>query len=111
MFSFYLNLLGAFIPRIRVPKEHARCWSVFFGALYLTLARLAPAADPQSGSSFGWRGDGSGRFPEATPPIEWNGDSGKNILWSTKVGPSKFSSLAVASDNIFVVAEPARLVC
>jgi outer membrane protein assembly factor BamB len=77
----------------------------------LSGAALGGSAAPFSGQISGWRGDGSGRFENAKPPIEWDGESGKNILWKTKVGLSKFSSLALLQDRIFVVAEPARLIC
>ncbi|NQT87547.1 hypothetical protein HQ560_12330, partial [bacterium] len=29
----------------------------------------------------GWRGDGTGRYPETSPPLEWDIDEGANILW------------------------------
>lgn len=57
----------------------------------------------------GWRNDGSGRFPRAEPPIEWNDD--KNILWKTKIGPNKYSSPIVADGRIFLIADPNLLVC
>ena len=75
------------------------------------LMQSAGAAEPPPAQSSGWRGDGSGRFPEANPPIEWNGDTGKNILWKTKVGLGKFSSPTLVNGKIFVVSEPARLIC
>jgi outer membrane protein assembly factor BamB len=68
------------------------------------------AAEP-SKPSLGWRGDGSGRFAEAQPPIEWDGESGKNIVWKTKVGVSKFSSPVFVQGKLFIVSEPAQLVC
>src|SRR5258706_5176899 len=93
--------------RSRRDSHHA----LLLLGLILYLARAATAAQPPSTRSFGWRGDGSGRFPEANPPIEWDGDSGKNILWKTKVGLSKFSSPVFVNGKIFVVAEPAQLIC
>ncbi|MDB6031079.1 MAG: outer rane biosis protein BamB [Verrucomicrobiales bacterium] len=74
-------------------------------------AALGGSAAPFSGQISGWRGDGSGHFENATPPIDWDGESGKNILWKTKVGLSKFSSPALVQDRVLVVAEPARLIC
>jgi outer membrane protein assembly factor BamB len=70
-----------------------------------------PARAPEAPKGYGWRGDGSGVFPKCTPPIEWNGEPKKNILWSAKVGVSKFSSPIVVGDKVFVVAEPAELIC
>ena len=60
-------------------------------------------------ASIGWRGDGSGRHPLATPPLEWS--ETKNIRWKTKIGPNKYSSPVVVDGKIFVTADPARLVC
>ena len=70
-----------------------------------------PAAVPEAPKGYGWRGDGSGIFPKCTPLAEWNGEPKKSILWSAKVGVSKFSSPTVVGDKVFVVAEPAELIC
>jgi len=72
--------------------------------LILLLAVASAGASPQ-----GFRADGSGRFPDASPPLEWG--PGKNILWTTKIGPNKYSSPIVVHRRIFLVAEPALLVC
>src|ERR1051326_1726720 len=80
-------------------------------SLILILAGNAVGAEIPSVQTFGWRGGGSGRFPDATPPVEWDGESGKNILWKTKVGTSKISSATLVREKILVVAEPARLIC
>ncbi|MCY3020822.1 MAG: PQQ-binding-like beta-propeller repeat protein [Planctomycetota bacterium] len=76
-----------------------------FCPLPFALAGEVPAAP------CGFRGDGSGRYPDATPPIEWDGETKKNILWSVKVGPNPFSSPAVAGGKVFVISKPAQLVC
>ena len=67
------------------------------------------ASAPAPRRAVGWRNDGSGRFPLATPPLEWS--ETKNILWKTKIGPSKYSSPIVVGRRIFVTADPALLVC
>jgi len=48
---------------------------------------------------FGWRGDGSGRFPGATPVTEWSAT--KNVRWSADVGRS-YSSPIVTDKFVFV---------
>jgi outer membrane protein assembly factor BamB len=58
----------------------------------------------------GWRGDGTGRFPEAEPPVQWGGSEKKNILWEAPVGKSQ-SSPVVVGDRIFVTAEQDLLLC
>jgi len=49
----------------------------------------SPAFYPSSARPIGWRGDGSGRYPAATPPTTWSrNDKGEktHILWETKLG-------------------------
>ena len=57
---------------------------------------------------FGWRGDGSGRFPGATPVTEWSAT--KNVRWATVVGRS-YSSPIVTDKFVFVTSEPDVLIC
>lgn len=97
----------------RNPDSHCRSphrTIILWGMLFCCPA-FAIAEETPLGQSFGWRGDESGRFPEATPPLEWDGETGKNILWRTKIGISKFSSPVFVKGKVFVVAEPARLIC
>jgi len=56
----------------------------------------------------GWRGDGSGRYPDATPPLEWSAT--RHVRWSAPVGGGHASPI-VAGALVFVVAEPDRLLC
>ena len=56
----------------------------------------------------GWRGDGTGRFPEARPVTEWSPE--KNVLWQAEVG-SSYSSPIVVGERVLLTAEPADLVC
>ncbi len=76
-------------------------------------AQAPPSTPGEAGAAGrpprGFRGDGSGRFPEATPPLEWG--PGRNILWTTKIGPNKYSSPVVAGRRIFLVADPDLLFC
>jgi outer membrane protein assembly factor BamB len=87
----------------------------------------------------GWRGDGTGQYPGATPPIEWS--ETKNILWKTKMPefshstPEEmekvhilgfdyaakagyfvktartYSTPVPVGDRVFATVEPAALVC
>lgn len=68
----------------------------------------APEFRPTLHRAFGWRGDGSGRFPGATPVTEWSAT--KNVRWATVVGRS-FSSPIVTDKFVFVTSEPDLLVC
>ena len=73
-------------------------------ALPLVCLVLLLLALPARGDGWGWRGDGSGCFPQATPPLQWDIDEGKNILWKTEIGKGQ-SSPVVAAGRLFVTAE------
>lgn len=75
-------------------------------ALALLLSLLGDG--PAPARPFGWRGDGSGRFPDATPATEWSAT--KNVRWRAVVGKS-YSSPIVAGDAVIVTSEPDLLVC
>jgi outer membrane protein assembly factor BamB len=66
----------------------------------------------RAGPPIGWRNDGTGIFPGATPPVEWSAidKPPKNIAWHTTVGAS-YSSPIVVGDRVFLTAEPDKLVC
>jgi outer membrane protein assembly factor BamB len=57
---------------------------------------------------FGWRGDGSGRFPGATPVTEWSATT--NVRWSAVVGRS-YSSPILTETFAVVTSEPNLLAC
>ena len=62
-----------------------------------------------SAETVGWRGDGTGRFPNADPPTEWAKD--KNIVWATKMPSWSNATPIIVGDKIFMMAEPSILVC
>ncbi|HEX3133514.1 MAG TPA: PQQ-binding-like beta-propeller repeat protein [Planctomycetota bacterium] len=55
-----------------------------------------------------WRGDGSGRYPDATPATQWSAT--KNVRWSATVGKS-YSSPIITDRLVLVTAEPNLLIC
>ena len=57
---------------------------------------------------FGWRGDGSGRFPGATPVTTWSATA--NVRWSPVVGRS-YSSPIITEQFVLVTSEPNLVVC
>jgi len=86
-------------------------------ALTLGVHAAEPAGSPSLGSAdyrptpeqpFGWRGDGSGRFPGATPVTEWS--LTKNLRWSAVVGRS-YSSPVVVDRLVLLTSEPDLLRC
>src|SRR5208283_3349501 len=93
-------------------------WQAVIHALAVVgFAGIALAAEPPLGSPsfspsperpFGWRGDGTGRFPDATPPTIWS--DMKNVRWSTVVCTG-YSSPILTEKLAFVTSEPNRLIC
>ena len=71
-------------------------------------ALVAREFRPTPERPFGWRGDGSGRFPGATPVTEWSAT--KNVRWSTVVG-SSYSSPVLTDRFALVTSEPDLLLC
>jgi outer membrane protein assembly factor BamB len=73
--------------------------------LLLLLATLGGDPPPVP---FGWRGDGSGRYPDATPPLEWSPK--KNVRWKTAVGGS-YASPILTAQHVILASEPNLLLC
>src|SRR4051812_49182799 len=99
---------------------------VVFGAL---VGVLSPAVDgasallgstrsvPSSDHPIGWRGDGTGRYPGATPPTSWerqtngNGYTTRGIVWMTPLPNIGVATPIVVGDKIFLTSEVSDLVC
>lgn len=76
-------------------------------ALALLLACVMLASAAQAG---GWRSDGTGRYPDATPPVTWDAEEGP-YLWKASLPDWSNASVSLAPDRLFVCVEPDRLVC
>lgn len=68
---------------------------------------VAPA--PAAAEAFGWRGDGTGSFSKAVPPLVWSETD--NVIWKTRLPGWSNAAPVVSGDHIFVTAEPDQLVC
>jgi RNA polymerase sigma factor (sigma-70 family) len=74
---------------------------------------------PSPEHPYGWRADGSGRFPAANPPLSWGrtrGGSGfeaKGIVWATPLpnAGKGASSPIIVGDRIFLTTDPADITC
>lgn len=56
----------------------------------------------------GWRGDGTGRYPDAHPPLHWSPTD--NLLWKVAPLPAPASATPVpVGDRVFITSEPNRL--
>jgi outer membrane protein assembly factor BamB len=79
-----------------------RCAAALVGGVLL-FAGAAAAAAP-----IGWRSDGTGAYPDAAPPTDW---SEGNVAWKTMLPGKSYGSPVLADDRIFVVSDPAELLC
>ena len=68
-----------------------------------------PAAAPPALEPFGFRGNGQGRFPDATPVTEWG--PAKNVVWKTPMPNWSNACPALCGDRLFVCSEPTTLLC
>ena len=51
-----------------------------------------------------FRGPDATGVASGTPPVEWNGESGKNILWKTEIPGLGHSSPIIWGDRIFLTS-------
>jgi outer membrane protein assembly factor BamB len=77
--------------------------------LFMAILSVASTSSETTPASWGWRGDGTGRFREADPPTEWSAT--KNLRWSVELGRLGYSSPVVANDRVFLMSEPNLLHC
>lgn len=101
---------------------------LLFACLCLAACAISRAADlplghpdfvPTSARPVGWRGDGTGRYPGATPVTDWNIKTGSNVVWQTKLPFFSASGPIVVGDpsagsgqgKVFTTAEPDLLIC
>ena len=57
----------------------------------------------------GWRGDGSGTYPDARPTLNWAIE--QNVIWKTPMPAASNATPVIHGQRIFVTAEPATLIC
>ena len=85
--------------------------------LVLAVALASPAVDadafwgsraPTSGES-GWRTDGTGRYPRATPPLTWSPT--QNVVWKRPLKNWSNATPVLHKDRIFTLEEPSTVVC
>ncbi len=87
------------------------------GVPSISISKDAPlgSADfsPSPERPVGWRGDGSGHFPGATPGLTWSLKDGKgtNIAWQAFIPFDSPSSVIVAGEKLFVTGNPYYLFC
>lgn len=75
-------------------------------ALLLALAVLATAGEAVA--PVGFRGDGAGRYPDATPPLEWG--AAKNVAWKAALPSWSNATPLPLGELIVTCSEPASVV-
>jgi len=66
---------------------------------------------PSTEHPVGFRGDGSGHFPGATPPTTWDLVKGSGVAWKTPLPGRSFASVIVVGKKVFAVSSPHHLFC
>ncbi len=64
---------------------------------------------PPTTEPFGWRGDHSGVFPDADPPLHWSAT--ENRVWTLPLNEKSNASVVLATDRVFACEEPNTLIC
>lgn len=80
-------------------------WKLGWMALLMVVALTTAAADDY----VGWRSDGTGEYPDATPVTTWSNT--ENVLWKTPMPGASNSLPIIVGDRLFVNTEPATLLC
>ena len=58
---------------------------------------------------FGFRSNGQGRYPDASPVTEWGVST--NVMWKAPMPGGSNASPVLCGDRLFVCSEPSTLVC
>ncbi len=75
----------------------------------VTAIFVAILAIPVLGQApIGFRTDGTGRYPDATPPLSW--DLEKNVVWKIKLTQSNAIPV-ILGDKLFTCTDPCVLLC
>ena len=75
----------------------------------LTLIVVFTTISTCQAETYGFRRDGTGKFPEADPPTTWSTD--ENVIWKTPMPAASEASPILVGDKIFVCAEMDTLIC
>ncbi|HZE99353.1 MAG TPA: PQQ-binding-like beta-propeller repeat protein [Planctomycetota bacterium] len=76
-------------------------------------AKFMPTPD----KPYGWRGDGSGRYPGATPPTKWErrksggGYAASGIVYAVPLPNGGVSCPIIVGNRVYLTVEPSDLMC
>src|SRR5262245_59451129 len=76
--------------------------------IVLVVLAFCVAGSAMGQSPVGFRTDGTGRYPDANPPLHWGTD--KNVVWRIKLTQSHAIPV-ILGDKLFTCAEPCILLC
>lgn len=99
----------------RFPRPRGANRTSSLGAALALIAGLlagdgVSCAEESFGRVAGWRGDGEGRFPKVSPPVDWSPGGKAKVVWQTQVG-SGYSSPIVVGNRVIIASDPDQLVC
>ena len=82
---------------------------MFRSTCYLVLMFVFASWGPVNAEPVGWRADGTGRYPDADPPIHWAPDV--NVVWKTAMPSWSNASpvLGAEGGRVFVCSEPDQI--
>ncbi len=66
-------------------------------------------APPAVVTAMGWRGDYTGHFPDARPPLRWS--ESENLAWKRPLAARSHASPIVVGERVFCCIEPYTLAC
>ncbi len=73
-----------------------------------TVLAVSVCSSAMSQSPVGFRTDGTGRYPDAMPPLQWGVD--KNVVWKVDL-PKSNAIPVILGGKLFTCAEPCVLIC
>lgn len=76
--------------------------------LLIFAAFLCWSGSAAAQAPLGFRTDGTGRYPDAKPPLHWSPE--KNVVWRIKLTQSNAIPV-ILGDKLFTCAEPCVLLC
>ncbi|MEI7879282.1 MAG: PQQ-binding-like beta-propeller repeat protein [bacterium] len=80
--------------------------TIWFAVLSLMLSFVSLS---NAGNATGWRGDATGRYPAATPPVSWSKTN--NVVWNTRLPHFSNATPLLLKNRLLVCAEPSTLIC
>lgn len=74
-----------------------------------TICLIAASVVSAADAPRGWRGNGTGDFSDAQPPIEWSRES--NVVWKTELPSRSYACPVFVDGKLYLTAEPSHVLC